>query len=975
MSVETGQTCHGFKLVKKGHITELKSEALQFEHEATGAELLILENDDDNKVFGITFRTPPSDDTGVAHIMEHSVLCGSKKYPVKEPFIELVKGSLQTFLNAMTFPDKTMYPLASRNLKDFYNLMNVYLDAVFYPRITEETFMQEGWHHELNSPKEDIVYKGVVFNEMKGVFSSPESLVDRYLSHSLFPDTTYGYESGGDPKHIPDLTYAGFKEFHKKYYHPSNSRMFIYGDGDTMEHLKFLQENYLKNFSREKVDSSIQYQPRFSKPQRAVIPYSVSQDESLENKTFIVMGFLLDKSTDHEHCLSFSILSHLLLGTPASPLRKALIDSGLGSEIIGGGFDDNQMETIFAVGLKGTKQENEQKIADLIFSTLEELVKNGIEKDMVEAAVNTVDFKLREANFGGFPKGIVYNIQALGSWLYDADPLVHLRYDDLMHKIKTELNKGYFEQLIQRYLLENSHRSMVVAYPERGLTEKEESQVRKKLSEIKSTLGPDQLDEIVESTQVLQKLQNTPDSPKALATLPKLGLEDINREIPVFPIEVKKQESPNILFHDLFTNKIAYVQVGFDTPAVPMDSLQYLPLLGKLILEMGTKKHSYVEIAQMLGIHTGGVNASHFSSVLLGNREHIISYVFFKGKSLMEKLDTMFDIFAELFTEYDFNNPKRLVEIIRSEKADMESSIVPHGNQYVLSRLQSYQSRLGKYDELTDGITYFRFMEDLLRRVEKNPDEVADQFRQVAERLFTRENTLVNITSQAEDYPQFEKNVNALVERFADRKQEPVSLQFNSGPVNEGFLTASTVQYVGKGANLYDLGFEYTGKFDVLKAILSKGFLWEKVRMQGGAYGSSASFDYYTGDFDLVSYRDPNLKETLAIYDEICGFIENLDMSQEELTKFIIGCVGQLDPPLTADRKGSISMVEHLTGLTFEHKQKRREELLSTQLNDLKSFAPLFASIKERGNVCVLGNEEKVKQAKPAFDHLVKVFN
>ncbi|GJL79244.1 MAG: peptidase [Nitrospinaceae bacterium] len=975
MSFETDQTYFGFKLLKKEFLKELNSESLFFKHEGNGAEVMVLENDDDNKVFSVSLRTPPENDRGVAHILEHSVLCGSKKYPLKEPFIELIKGSLQTFLNAMTFPDKTMYPLASRNHKDFRNLMSVYLDAVFYPHITEETFMQEGWHYELESPDKEMVYKGVVFNEMKGVFSSPESIIDRYLSHSLFPKTTYGYESGGDPVSIPDLTYEEFKEFHRKYYHPSNSRIFFYGDGNTLEYLEYLQENYLKHFDRMEVDSSIKLQRKFSKPKRKVIHYPVAKEESLDKKTFVLTGLKLGKSTDHEHCLAFNILSHLLLGTSASPLRKALIDSELGSEVIGGGFDDQRAETLFAVGLKGTEAEHEEKIMDLIFSTLRGLVENGIEEDMIESAVNSVDFRLREANFGGFAKGIVYNIQALGSWLYDADPNMHLKYDALMKKIKRKSKQGYFEKLIERYLLNNKHQSTLVALPKAGLGKQQDAKVRKKLKTIKSSLKPHEIDQIVERTRSLQELQMTPDSPEALATLPSLGLEDIPKQGEEYPIEIKNESSPKILLHDLFTNKIAYVQVGFNAHTVPMELVQYLPLFGRMILGMGTKKRSYMEMSKRLGIHTGGVRPWHFSSSPVNDRNQVISYIFFSGKAVMEKLDTLFDILTELLGEFSFDDHKRLVEIIRSAKSDMEDGIVPHGNQYVLSRLQSYQSPLGRFDELTDGITYFKFLEQLLERAEKDPSEVADKYRQLAGFLFTKENTLVNITLEGKDYPKAKRQIETLMEVIPEKSNAPAKWELAPVPNDEGFLTASTVQYVGKGANLYDLGFEYKGPFGALKSLLSTSFLWEKVRMQGGAYGSSNSFDYFSGDFGLVSYRDPNLTETLEIYDQIADYLSNLDLPDEELKKLIIGCMGRLDPPLTPDRKGASSMIDHLTGRTHAQKQKFREELLATRLEDIKAYADLFLKIKESGRVCVLGNEEKIKKAKPLFKELVNIFN
>ena len=975
MSFDLGANYSGFRLNQRESISELDSLALLFTHLKTGAEVLVMENDDDNKVFSATFKTPPSNDRGVAHILEHSVLCGSRKYPVKEPFLELLKGSLQTFLNAMTFPDKTMYPLASRNKNDFFNLMDVYLDAVFYPNITEETFMQEGWHHELEVPGKDITYKGVVFNEMKGVFSSPESILDRHLAHSLFPKTTYGFESGGDPAVIPELTYNEFKNFHDKYYHPSNSRIFFYGDGETLEYLDFLDNKYLADFESIQIESAVSTQRRFSKPKRKVIFYPVSKDESLDKKTFVVVGFKLDKSTNHEHCLAFNILSYLLLGTSASPLRKALLDSELGSEVIGGGFDDNRFETTFAVGLKGTEDDYENKILELIFSTLKNLVDDGIEEDMVKSAVNTIDFKLRESNFGGFPKGIVYNIQALTSWLYGSDPFMHLKYDKLMGKIKRKSKERYFESLIDKYLLNNNHQSVMLAKPKPDLTKKKEAKVRKNMRALKASMSARDIESLVQRTQELQAMQVKPDSPEALGKLPSLDLQDIESESERFPMELKRKSEPKILFHDLFTNKIAYVQIGFDACSVPLDKIQYLPLIGRLVLGMGTNRHSYVEISQLLGIHTGGLRSWHFTSATINDHRRILSHVFFSGKALMENADYLFDIWKELILEYDFSNFKRLTEIIRSAKADMEDAILSSGNHYVLSRLQSYQSPIGQYNEFTEGISFYGFLEKLLVRLEKNPNEVSEEFRSVAQNLFTRENIFVDITAPENDYKEIEKRVIALTQDLSDEKKSPVAFEFKAGLVNEAFLTASSVQFVGKGANLFDLGMECSGKFDALNSVLRTCYLWDRVRVQGGAYGSQSSFDSLSGDYGLVSYRDPNLTETLDVYDQIADYIENLDISDKELTKILIGCVGRLDPPLSADRKGAVSMVEYLTGKTYELKQKRRDELLSTRLEDVKSYAFLFKKVKESGNVCVLGNEEKIKKSKNRFDHLVKVFD
>ncbi len=975
MKLELNDSLHGFRLILRERVKETQAETLMFEHEKTGAQLMFMDCEDDNKVFSITLRTPPANDRGVAHILEHSVLCGSKEFPVKEPFVELMKGSLQTFLNAMTFPDKTMYPVASRNEKDFFNLMHVYLDAVFFPRITEETFMQEGWHYELTDKDAALEYKGVVFNEMKGVFSSPENILDRYLAHSLFPKTTYGYESGGDPKVIPDLTYQEFKDFHTRYYHPSNSRLFIYGDCVIDQCLKFIDAQYFSKFSKQKVNSSILFQRKFSKPKRREVQYAVSKDESLEKKTFVVVGMKLGKSTNQEHCMGMEILSHILLGTAASPLRKALMDSELGTEVIGGGFDDNRAETMMAVGLKGTEKEHETKIIELIFSTLKDLSEKGIDPDVVQSSINTIDFKLREANFGGFPKGIVYNIHALGSWLYDADPLMHLKYDRLMKKIKKRMSEGYFESLIQKHLLGNTHQSIVVLTPKPGLEEKEAAKLRKQLREVKKTLGEEELDQLVEKTRTLQELQLAPDSPEALDSLPSLSLGDCNRESQEFPLEVKRKDGPQVLFHDLFTNKIAYTQMCFDTRSVPQSHIQYLPLMGRLLLGMGTRKRDYVELSKQVGINTGGMSGSHYTFSTLTDRQGVSSYLNVSGTALMEKSGELFDLFQEVLMERSFYDHKRLLEILRSTRANLEASIIPHGNQYVLSRLQAYGSNLGRFDETTDGLTYYYFIKNLLERAEKNPEEVADEFEGVAGKIFTRDNLLVNLTAKGKDLGKLLKHSDQLADAMPAGTSSNQLWNVDAPPEDEAFLTTSTIQYVGKGINLYDLGFEYTGKFEAVKAILRTGYLWDRVRVQGGAYGCSLSFDSFTGDLGLVSYRDPNLGETLDVFDGIGHFLEHLELSSKELEKIVIGAVGNLDPPLTPDRKGAISKTEHLTGLSREIRQKRRDELFSVTLNDVRGFADWFNQLRDQGRICVLGNESKIKKEKKRFQHLVQVFN
>ncbi|MBC8284229.1 MAG: peptidase M16, partial [Nitrospinae bacterium] len=585
------------------------------------------------------------------------------------------------------------------------------------------------------------------------------------------------------------------------------------------------------------------------------------------------------------------------------------------------------------------------------------------------------DFRLQEANYGGFAKGIVYNIQALGSWLYGQNPFSHLKFEKVMRKIKKKSTQGYFENLISQYLIENNHKSILIAAPQADLGKKLDARERKKLREIKKGLSTDEIKSLIEETGRLQENQLKGDSPEALASLPSLEIKDVPDSMEKYPMEIKDSDGKTVLFHDLFTNHIAYTQIGFNIHKVPREMLQYVPLMGSLILGMGTKRHSYTEISKKIGIHTGGIRSSHFSSATVQDRQSIVSYVFFNGKALTEKVDDLFDLFNELFSEYSFEDSKRLAEIIRSAKADLEDSIVPSGNHYVMSRLQSYHSRLGKFDELTDGITYYRFLETLLKQVENDPQAVAKQFKEVAERIFTKQNTLFNVTCEKKDYKKIENRINSLSDLLSDKELAVAEWNFEAVSPNEGFLTASNVQHVGKGANLYEMGFKYTGQFEVLKGLLRTGYLWDKVRVHGGAYGSSNSFNFLTGDYNLVSYRDPNLSETLGVYDEIADFLAQLDIPPEELKKIIIGCVGKMDPPLTPDRKGSSSMIDYLTGRTHEMRLQFRRELLATQLEDLKKYSEMFQKIRDEGHVCVLGNENKLKKEKKVFNELVQVFN
>jgi len=708
MQLELDKVYHGFTLKQEKKIKEINSVARVFEHDKSGARLLHLENDDDNKVFSITFRTPPEDNTGLPHILEHSVLCGSRKFPSKEPFVELIKGSLNTFLNAMTFPDKTMYPIASKNEKDFYNLMDVYMDAVFYPNIYKhrEILMQEGWHYELENKKDDIIYKGVVYNEMKGAFSSPESVLMRKIQDTLFPDTPYGLESGGDPKYITDLTQEQFEAYHSKYYHPSNSYIFLYGDGSILDELKFINESYLKDFERLNVDSELSMQKPIGQLKEFEIEYPISTDEEVAEKVYMAMNFVVGTAKDPELYLAMEMLEHLLLSTPAAPLKKALIEAEIGKDVFGQ-LDNGILQPTFSVIVKNTDLNKKENLKKVFEDTLNKLVQEGIDKKLVEASINIKEFQLREAEFRGYPKGLIYNIKCLDSWLYNEEPFIHLEYETALEKIKDALTTNYFENLIKKHLLDNEHSSLLILKPKEGLAEERESELKRKLEAYKKGLSDKELERIITQTHDLMERQNSPDSPEALETIPLLALSDIDPKAEKLPLEVKEVQRLKLLVHPVFTNNIGYVQLFFDTAAVKQEQVQYVALLSDILGKISTKKYHYSELSNEINIHTGDIR---FIIQVYGDKNDNNKYypkLTVKAKALINKLPTMFELIEEITSNTKLDEKKRLREIIREVKSRIEMRLINEGHMTSAKRLLSYFSNQAKYIELLTGIEYY----------------------------------------------------------------------------------------------------------------------------------------------------------------------------------------------------------------------------------------------------------------------------
>lgn len=954
---------HGFQLIKEQHIPEINTKAKFFRHVKSGAELLSLENDDENKAFGITFRTPPADSTGLPHIMEHSVLCGSRKYPVKEPFVELVKGSLHTFLNAMTYPDKTSYPVASQNVKDLYNLLDVYLDAVFYPRITPHILEQEGWHYELENPDEPLTFKGVVFNEMKGAYSSPDSVLFRYSQQSLFPDTAYGVDSGGDPVEIPNLTYKQFKAFHETYYHPSNAKIFFYGDAEPEERLRFL-DSYLKEFDTMSPASDIALQAKFEQPKRLTIPYDVGEEDPAMRKGMLTMNWLLTEGGNPETMLGLWILDYILVGTVASPLRKALIDSGLGEDLTGVGLENELLQMYFSTGLKGMIVEDAEKVESLILETLTSLAQKGIETAMVESAMNTIEFSLRERNTGRFPRGLALMFDALTAWLYGNDPIAQLAFEAPLQAIKDHLNSGesYFESLLQQYLLENAHRTTVLLTPDPELGQHQKSEEETRLAQAKAGMSPTEIEAVIEGTRELKHLQETPDPPEALATIPMLTLDDLEKKDKQIPLELVREGETDVLYHDLFTNGIVYLDLGFDLHTLPQELVPYVPLFGKALTKIGTETEDFVKLSQRIGRKTGGIWPSFFNSAL-PQSDQSAAWIFLRGKSTMAQTDDLLAIMGDVMVTVKLDNQERFKQMVLESKARKESSLIPAGHHMVHTRLGAHFHEAGWYSEQTSGVSSLLFVRQLAAEVENNWPAVLEKLEAVRRYVINRKAMICNVTLDSTNWANFQSKLSSLFDKLPASSVSTAAWSPQVFPDFEGLTIPARVNYVTKGTNLYDVGYNFHGSIGVISNYLRTTWLWDKVRVQGGAYGGFCSFDRRSGVFNYTSYRDPNVLQTLENYDNAAQFLLNADVSDDELSKSIIGVIGQIDNYQLPDAKGHTSMVRYLLGESDEMRQQIRDEVLGTTLEDFQALGKVLSRVREKGLVVVMGAEEAIHQA------------
>lgn len=959
---------NAYEVLKEEDLQDIHSKGWLLKHKKTGARVMLIENSDENKVFNIAFRTPPKNSTGVAHILEHSVLCGSREFPLKDPFVELVKGSLNTFLNAMTYPDKTCYPVASCNDRDFQNLMHVYLDAVFYPNIykKEEIFRQEGWNYHLEKKEGPLKYNGVVYNEMKGAFSSPDDVLEREIMNSLFPDTTYGCESGGDPVNIPDLSYEEFLDFHRQYYHPSNSFIYLYGNMDMEEKLEFIDSHYLSAFDSLAIDSQIRDQEAFAQVKDIQKNYPVSEDEGEEDNTYLSYNMVVGEAADINLSLAFEVLDYALLSAPGAPLKQALLDAKIGKDIYGS-FEDGIKQTYFSIVAKGANLSQKEEFVKVIRDTLTKIMEEGIDKKAVTAGINYYEFRFREADFSSYPKGLMYGLDILSSWLYDdTKPFCEVQLLEGFEFLKKALEEGYFEDLIRKYLLDNTHGAILSLVPEKGLAAKRDKELEEKLENYRKSLSDEELTRMVENTKALEAYQESEEDPEALTCIPMLSREDIKKEITGLTNEEHYVDDSLFLYHDVCTNGIGYADLLFEIHDFDVNTVHYLGLLKSVLGAVDTENYSYGELFNEVNARTGGISYGIEVFDDAQDTDAFRAMFAVRGKALYPEMDFMFSMIREVLTTSKLTDTKRLYEIIARVRSRAQASLASAGHSTAVLRGASYASPMAAFQDEMAGIGYYQFIEKLEKDFDSCKDEIVKNLRKVMEEVLRPENFCVSYTGERESLDVVKAQA-AGIKKVLFNGQKPESVkQAPCIKKNEAFKTSGQVQYVAQNGNFRKKGLEYTGALEILKVILSYDYLWINLRVKGGAYGCMSGFKR-NGESFLVSYRDPHLKRTLEVYQGVPDYIRAFEADEREMTKYIIGTISNKDVPRTPQMQGSISKTAYFSNVTEDMLQKERNQILGAQKEDIQKLAALVEAVLSDDQICVVGSETAIEKAEDVF--------
>ena len=955
-----------YKLIKQQQLKDINSEGTLLLHEKSNAKILLLKNDDENKSFCIGFRTPPYDDTGLPHILEHSVLCGSRKFPVKEPFVELMKSSLNTFLNAMTFPDKTIYPVASCNEQDFRNLMDIYMDAVLYPNIhtKEEIFKQEGWHYELEDKDSDITYNGVVYNEMKGAFSSSDEILSRQSFNSLFPDTSYGVESGGDPEFIPTLTYEKFKEFHKKYYHPSNSYIIIYGNCDMEQTLVWLDKEYLANFEKIEIDSTLKEQKPFKQTKEKTVYYPINEEQGLDNKTLMAYNIALPAYINQTELFALDIITQVLLKSAGAPLERALLDEKIG-DVVEGSFEASILQPMFSVIVKNTNDTEKEHFINVIEKELKKYVNEGLDKKALLASINSLEFKLREADFGGMSKGIIYTINSFNTWLYnDLDPFSSFNYSEIFSCLKEKLETSYFEELIEKYLINNTHKAIVLAKPSTTYQHEKEQELKDKLTKFKASLTDSEIEKLIKETKELKEYQASADSEEDLKTIPLLKKEDLSYNVLSINNNVENIDGVKVVHHDYSTNGIAYIRLLFNIKNIPAELVPYLGIYKTLFKSLDTKNHTYQSLEQDIDINTGGIT-SNVLPVRLKNDYQL--YYLIRVNSLYSNIKYALDLVKEIISSTNYDMKDRIKECLAMANSYMQQALVGSGHVKSLTRALSYIDVCNYFEDYVTGIAYFDNLTNTLKQYDNKYTELIENLNKLNEFIFNKDNLLISFTGSIDGYNQLKKELKDFINELNESQTKTNPFKFEPKQLNEGLKAPYDVQYVALSGNFKKEGLEYTGALNVFKNAVSTDYLWKNVRVLGGAYGCMCGFGR-NGSSYFVSYRDPNLKKTLDVYYNIINYLEEFNPNEEEMLKYIIGAVGTYDYPKSPANKGLYALTSYLQGYKEEDYLKEKREIINATKDDIKALIPYIKAIIDQNNICVIGNIQKIEEAQDIFN-------
>lgn len=955
LSAGAAELRHGFRLIKEEPLKDLSAKGLVFEHVKTGARLAYISNDDSNKFFTITFKTPPANDEGIPHIIEHSVLGGSKKYPVKDPFAELDKGSLKTFLNAFTAPEHTCYIFGSTNDRDFMNMMDVYLDAVFYPLIHDSplTLKQEGWRLEIDPKTKKATYNGIVYNEMKGVFADPESLQWDAMMKTMFPNTPYRFESGGIPDKIPDLTNEEFTAFHKQYYHPSNSYIFIYGNGKIDEQLKML-DGVLSNFDKKVVPADIPLETKFQGLVRKVEPLPVRAKDKVANRAILSLNFMVGENKDAELVAGLRILKGILADMEGSPLKRAIKQAGIGEQV------DVQLETamrqnLVVVMVKNADEKKTKIFEQVVFKELSKLAQ-GIDKDLIRAAINLEEFRLKELDADAATKGARLNHLVLSSWIFDGDPFAHLKFDALISGIRQKAENGYFEKLIAANFLNNKQVSLVSVVPKRGLAEKKDKETTSKLKKLVAKMSKDELAATVKLNEELAKKQKTPDRPEDLAKLPFLQLKDIGRDVEKYPTDVDNVTGTALLKHDLPTKGIIYFSSYFDLAGVSEEKLQYVPVLAYLISKIDTQKYPFAELSKRISIDTGGIRADVAVYEDFVSKDAFYPRLVVRGKSLAPKFPEFIDLFNEVLAKAKFADKARITELVKELRSGFEQRVLQDGHYFASQRALAYSVLSRRMLDRLDGTGFVLFLDDLVKRMDKDPEKVIAELKEVSRSILQRPNMVIGVTANKEVLKGIRSNIEKFAKEFSNETMAKQKWTLLLPERNEAFSIPSEVNYNAEAYDYRNQKMPARGVVMVMNQLLSSTYLYEKIRVQNGAYGSFVMFAPQ-GALALVSYRDPQVAETYKVYSGTAEYLKTYKAEKRDHDRVIISTIARMDMPLSARDKGVKGDEDYITHRTWEDRKKVRDDVLGTSIEQVREAAACFEKT-EQGKAALISNEK-----------------